>query len=56
MLLALDEIKFGSEAAEEIDILGDAYEYMIAQFAAGAGKRPASSTLRKRSVRFSPTS
>ena len=31
--------KFGSEAAEEIDILGDAYEYMIAQFAAGAGKK-----------------
>lgn len=39
VLLALDEIKFGSEAAEEIDILGDAYEYMIAQFAAGAGKK-----------------
>lgn len=39
VLLALDEIKFGSEAATEIDILGDAYEYMIAQFAAGAGKK-----------------
>lgn len=39
VLLALDEIEFGTEAAEEIDILGDAYEYMISQFAAGAGKK-----------------
>lgn len=39
VLLALDEIKFGTEATEEIDILGDAYEYMISQFAAGAGKK-----------------
>ncbi|MDE5868609.1 MAG: type I restriction-modification system subunit M, partial [Muribaculaceae bacterium] len=39
VLLALDEIRFGTEAADEIDILGDAYEYMISQFAAGAGKK-----------------
>ena len=39
VLLALDDIKFGVEASEEIDILGDAYEYMIGQFAAGAGKK-----------------
>ncbi|MCH5240718.1 MAG: type I restriction-modification system subunit M [Muribaculaceae bacterium] len=39
VLLALDEIEFGTEATEEIDILGDAYEYMISQFAAGAGKK-----------------
>lgn len=39
VLLALDEINFGTEATEEIDILGDAYEYMISQFAAGAGKK-----------------
>ena len=39
VLLALDEIKFGVEASNEIDILGDAYEYMIGQFAAGAGKK-----------------
>jgi type I restriction enzyme M protein len=39
VLLALDEIKFGIEGASEIDILGDAYEYMISQFAAGAGKK-----------------
>ena len=39
VLLALDEIKFGVEASKEIDILGDAYEYMISQFAAGAGKK-----------------
>ena len=31
VLLALDDIKFGVEASEEIDILGDAYEYMIGQ-------------------------
>ena len=39
VLLALDEIDFGIDAAEEIDILGDAYEYMISQVAAGAGKK-----------------
>lgn len=39
VLLALDDIKFGVEASEQIDILGDAYEYMISQFAAGAGKK-----------------
>lgn len=39
VLLALDDIDFGIEASEEIDILGDAYEYMISQFAAGAGKK-----------------
>lgn len=39
VLLALEEIKFGVEGATEIDILGDAYEYMISQFAAGAGKK-----------------
>lgn len=39
VLLALDDIRFGVEASEEIDILGDAYEYMISQFAAGAGKK-----------------
>ena len=39
VLLALDEIDFGVEASQEIDILGDAYEYMISQFAAGAGKK-----------------
>jgi type I restriction enzyme M protein len=39
VLLALDDIDFGVEASEQIDILGDAYEYMISQFAAGAGKK-----------------
>ena len=39
VLLALDDINFGLEASQEIDILGDAYEYMISQFAAGAGKK-----------------
>ena len=51
VLLALDDIKFGVEASQEIDILGDAYEYMISQFAAGAGK-PVSSILRKRSAAY----
>ena len=56
VLLALDDIDFGVEASQEIDILGDAYEYMISQFAAGAGLQPAqarkpeSSILRKRSA------
>src|SRR5574344_1183112 len=39
VLLALDDMEFGVEASQEIDILGDAYEYMISQFAAGAGKK-----------------
>ena len=39
VLIALDGIDFKLEDANEIDILGDAYEYMIGQFAAGAGKK-----------------
>lgn len=39
VLLALNGIDFNLKDASEIDILGDAYEYMIGQFAAGAGKK-----------------
>ncbi len=39
VLIALDGIDFGLHEAQDIDILGDAYEYMISQFAAGAGKK-----------------
>ena len=39
VLVALNGIDFGLKEAQEIDILGDAYEYMIGQFAAGAGKK-----------------
>lgn len=39
VLIALNGIDFGLKEAGEIDILGDAYEYMISQFAAGAGKK-----------------
>lgn len=39
VLLNLNEIDFGLTEAQDIDILGDAYEYMIGQFAAGAGKK-----------------
>ena len=39
VLVALDGIDFGLSEARDIDILGDAYEYMIGQFAAGAGKK-----------------
>ena len=46
VLLALDDIDFGVEASQEIDILGDAYEYMISQFAAGR-KQESSIRLRK---------
>ncbi|MDR1503256.1 MAG: type I restriction-modification system subunit M [Prevotella sp.] len=38
LLLALDEIDFCLKDTE-IDILGDAYEYMIGEFAAGAGQK-----------------
>ncbi len=39
VLVALNGINFGLQQAHDIDILGDAYEYMISQFAAGAGKK-----------------
>ena len=39
VLIALNGIDFGADEATQIDILGDAYEYMISQFAAGAGKK-----------------
>lgn len=39
VLIALNGIDFGLNEASDIDILGDAYEYMIGQFAAGAGKK-----------------
>lgn len=38
VLLHLDKIDFQLENAE-IDVLGDAYEYLIGQFASGAGKK-----------------
>ena len=38
ILLHLDDIDFKLENSS-IDILGDAYEYLISQFAAGAGKK-----------------
>ena len=39
VLTALNGIDFVADEATQIDILGDAYEYMISQFAAGAGKK-----------------
>ena len=68
VLVALNGIDFGLKDAQEIDILGDAYEYMIGQFAAGAGKKAGefytpqevsqilADTRRRRSARFSPKS
>ncbi len=38
ILLHLDQIDFGLAQADS-DVLGDAYEYLIAQFASGAGKK-----------------
>jgi type I restriction enzyme M protein len=38
VILSIDEIKFDYDDVE-IDILGDAYEYLIGQFAASAGKK-----------------
>ena len=38
VLLHLDKIDFQLENAQ-IDVLGDAYEYLISQFASGAGKK-----------------
>ena len=38
VLAHLDKIDFALEDADS-DLLGDAYEYLIAQFASGAGKK-----------------
>ena len=38
VLIHLDKIDFKLESSE-IDVLGDAYEYLIGQFASGAGKK-----------------
>jgi type I restriction enzyme M protein len=38
VLIHLDKIDFQLENTE-IDVLGDAYEYLISQFASGAGKK-----------------
>ena len=38
IMARLDRIDFGPEEAN-VDILGDAYEYLISKFAAGAGKK-----------------
>lgn len=38
IIVKIDEIDFNQEESE-IDVLGDAYEYMISQFAANAGKK-----------------
>ena len=38
VLLHLDKIDFGLDEVEA-DVLGDAYEYLISQFASGAGKK-----------------
>ena len=38
VLSSLDEIDFDI-ANDESDVLGDAYEYLIGQFASGAGKK-----------------
>ena len=47
VLTHLDEIDFDLSNSES-DVLGDAYEYMIAKFAAGAGKKRANFTRPKR--------
>ena len=42
IIASLDEINFGVDDTK-IDVLGNAYEYLIGQFAATAGKKPVSS-------------
>jgi type I restriction enzyme M protein len=39
VLSHLDKIDFKLEMYTELDVLGDAYEYLIGQFASGAGKK-----------------
>lgn len=51
VLAHLDKIDFHLEDAGR-DVLGDAYEYLIGQFASGAGKKAGEFIRRKRLVRF----
>lgn len=51
VLVHLDEIDFKLEHTE-LDVLGDAYEYLIGQFASGAGKRQENFIHRKRFLKF----
>lgn len=51
VLAHLDKIDFRLEDSKS-DVLGDAYEYLIGQFASGAGKKQVNSTLRSRSRPF----
>lgn len=39
VLTHLDKIDFKLNDIKEVDVLGDAYEYLIGQFASGAGKK-----------------
>jgi len=39
VLTHLDKIDFKLNDIQEVDVLGDAYEYLIGQFASGAGKK-----------------
>lgn len=52
VLLALNGIDFGLKEARDIDILGDAYEYMIGQFAQVPEKKLGSFILRKKLVGY----
>ena len=47
VLVHLDGIDFQLDKVDA-DVLGDAYEYLIGQFASGAGKKLVSSTRRSR--------
>ncbi len=49
IIASLDEINFGVEDTK-IDVLGNAYEYLIGQFAATAGKKRLASSTRLRAL------
>ncbi len=51
VLVHLDNIDFHLESTE-IDILGDAYEYLIGEFASGAGKKQGNSILLSKFPKF----
>lgn len=51
VLLHLDEIDFQLNDTE-LDVLGDAYEYLIGQFASGAGKKQASFIRLRKFLKF----
>jgi len=54
VLTHLDKIDFKLNDIQEVDVLGDAYEYLIGQFASGAGKKQGNFIRLKKYLKYLP--